>query len=150
MENYLTAEGLEKLKKELETLENVTRRELAEKLNYAISFGDLRENAAYHQAKEQQAFAEGRILELKTIIANAKIAEKGAGDKVRPGSTVVLSRAGTREKYVIVGPDEADVFAGKISYKSPLGESVFGKKPGDKAILKTPGGEIEYTIEEIA
>jgi transcription elongation factor GreA len=149
MENYLTPEGLEKLKKELDDLENVQRKELAEKLNYAISFGDLRENAAYHQAKEQQAFAEGRILELKSIIANAKIIEKGGNDRVRLGSSVILSCGGAKEKYVIVGPDEADIFAGKVSYRSPLGEAVLGKKPGDKVILKTPGGKIAYEIKEI-
>jgi len=86
---------------------------------------------------------------LKAIIANAKIAEKGANDKVRPGSTVILSAAGAEEKYVIVGPDEADIFAGKVSYKSPLGEAVLGKKPGDKVVLKTPGGRMEYEIKEI-
>ncbi len=149
MENYLTAEGLEKLKKELGTLENVTRRELAEKLKYAISFGDLRENAAYHQAKEQQAFTEGRISELKAIIANAKIADKGSNDKVRLGATAVLRCGDSTEEYVIVGPEEADVFTGKISYKSPLGEAVLGKKTGDKFILKTPEGKMEYEIKEI-
>jgi transcription elongation factor GreA len=149
MENYLTPEGLKKLKKELDTLENVTRRELAEKSNYAISFGDLKENAAYHQAKEQQGFAEGRIAELKAIIANAKITEKGGNDKVRLGSTVILLCGGAKEKYVIVGPDEADIFAGKVSYRSPLGKAVLGKKPGDKVILKTPGGKIAYEIKEI-
>jgi len=149
MENYLTAEGLEKLKKELDYLENVKRKELAEKLNYAISFGDLRENAAYHQAKEQQAFTEGRISELKAIIANAKIANKGNNDRVRLGAAVVLRCGDSTEEYVIVGPEEADVFAGKISYKSPLGEAVFGKKSGDKFILKTPKGKMEYEIMEI-
>lgn len=145
----MTAEGLEKLKKELEMLENVTRRELAEKLKYAISFGDLRENAAYHQAKEQQAFTEGRISELKAIIANAKIANKGNNDRVRLGATAILHCGDSTEEYIIVGPEEADVFAGKISYKSPLGEAVFGKKAGDKFILKTPEGKVEYEIKEI-
>jgi transcription elongation factor GreA len=146
MENYLTAEGLEKLKKELNRLENTERKELSEKLKYAISFGDLRENAAYHQAKEQQGFLEGRIAELKSIIANACVAEKGTGDEVRVGSTVVLACGDSREKYQIVGHDEADVFSGKISCKSPLGEAVFGKKIGGKIILETPGGKIKYEI----
>lgn len=149
MENYLTAEGLEKLKKELNELENVTRRELAEKLKYAISFGDLRENAAYHQAKEQQAFTEGRISELKAIIANAKIADKRGNDKIQLGSTAVLFCNNLTEEYIIVGPEEADVFAGKISYKSPLGEAVFGKRAGCKIFLETPDGKIEYEIKEI-
>lgn len=146
MENYLTAEGLGKLKKELNHLENTERKELSEKLKYAISFGDLRENAAYHQAKEQQGFLEGRIAELKSIIANARVADKGAGDEVGVGSMVILACGDSREEYQIVGHDETDVFFGKISYKSPLGEAVFGKKIGCKIILETPGGKIEYEI----
>jgi len=149
MENYLTPEGMAKLKKELEILENVTRRELAEKLNYAISFGDLRENAAYHQAKEQQAFVEGRISELKAIIGSARVVERQVGDKVQIGMTVVLASGEVREEYIIVGPDEADVFCGKISYKSPLGQAVFGKKTGCRVVLETPRGKIEYEIMEI-
>lgn len=157
MENYLTPEGLEKLKRELDDLENVKRKELAEKLNYAISFGDLRENAAYHQAKEQQAFVEGRIAELKTIIGGAKIVENRVSDSVQIGATVVLgilspepgSAAEITEEYIIVGPDEADIFCGKISYRSPLGEAVFGKKIGHRVCLETPKGVTEYEILEI-
>jgi len=149
MDNYLTPEGLEKLKKELETLENATRRELAEKLNYAISFGDLKENAAYHQAKEQQGFVEGRISELKAIIGNARVVARGAGDSVQVGSKVVLAAGEVTEEYCIVGPDEADVFCGKISYKSPLGQAVFGKKTGCKITLTTPKGTVQYEIAKI-
>jgi len=149
MENYLTPDGLEKLKKELYHLENVTRRELAEKLTYAISFGDLKENAAYHQAKEQQGFLEGRVSELKAIIGNARVVSKGNCDKVRVGTTVVLAAGDSREEYQLVGPDEADVFCGKISYRSPLGEAVFGKAVGCKVILATPGSRVEYEIVEI-
>lgn len=149
MGNYLTPEGMEKLKKELDYLENTQRKELAEKLNYAISFGDLKENAAYHQAKEQQAFVEGRIAELKAIIASAKVVSRGQNDTVGIGATVVLVSGDAREEYQIVGPDEADVFCGKISYKSPLGEAVFGQVIGCKIVLETPGGKIEYEILEI-
>lgn len=149
MENYLTPEGLEKLKNELYQLENVKRRELADKLNYAISFGDLRENAAYHQAKEQQAFMEGRIAELKAIIANARVVNKNSCGEVQIGAVVVLVAGDSREEYQIVGPDEADVFCGKISYKSPLGEAIFGKTVGCKIVLATPGSRIEYEIVEI-
>ena len=149
MENYLTPEGLEKLKKELETLENVTRKELAEKLNYAISFGDLKENAAYHQAKEQQGFVEGRISELKSIIGGARVVAHGDSDHVRIGSTVVMACGEARDEYQIVGPDEADIFCGRVSYKSPLGDAIFGKRVGCKILLETPGGKIEYEILEI-
>jgi transcription elongation factor GreA len=149
MENFLTPDGLEKLKNELYQLENVKRKELAEKLNYAISFGDLRENAAYHQAKDQQAFMEGRISELKAIIASSRVVSKGACDIVRIGVTVSLACGGNIEEYQIVGPDEADVFCGKISYKSPLGEAVFGKPVGCKVVLATPGSRVEYEIVQI-
>lgn len=149
MENYLTPEGLEKLKKELGALENVARRELAEKLNYAISFGDLRENAAYHQAKEQQAFVEGRIAELKAIIAGARVIRRRDSESVQVGSKVVLVAGEVSEEYCIVGPDEADVFCGKISYKSPLGQAVFGKKIGCRVEIQTPKGMIQYEISEI-
>jgi len=149
MENYLTPEGLEKFKKELHTLETVTRKELAEKLNYAISFGDLKENAAYHQAKEQQGFLEGRISELKSIIGNARVVERKASGHVQIGVTVVLACGDSRDEYQIVGPEEADVFCGKLSYKSPLGGAIFGKCAGCKIMLQTPGGKIEYEILEI-
>ncbi|UMX48179.1 MAG: transcription elongation factor GreA [Candidatus Nealsonbacteria bacterium DGGOD1a] len=149
MENYLTPEGLEKLKKELDTLENVTRRELAEKLNYAISFGDLKENAAYHQAKEQQGFLEGRISELKSIIGGARVVDHTDSDHIQIGSTVVLACGAARDEYQIVGPDEADIFSGKISYKSPLGDAIFGKRAGCKIILETPKGKMEYEILKI-
>jgi transcription elongation factor GreA len=149
MENYLTPEGLEKLKKELDNLENVVRRELAEKLNYAISFGDLKENAAYHQAKDQQGFVEGRISELKAIIGSARVVDHRNGGSVQIGSTVVLASSAEKEEYCIVGPDEADVFCGKISYRSPLGEAVFCKTVGCKFVLETPRGKIKYEIIEI-
>ena len=145
----MTPEGLEKLKKELDTLENVTRKELAEKLNYAISFGDLKENAAYHQAKEQQGFLEGRISELKSIIGGARVVSRKNSDHVQIGSTVVLVCGGARDEYQIVGPEEADVFCGKLSYKSPLGDAVFGKRIGCKIVLETPRGKIEYEVIEI-
>jgi len=149
MENYLTPEGLEKLKNELYELENVKRRELADKLNYAISFGDLRENAAYHQAKDQQAFVEGRIAELKSIIASAHVVSKGDGNKVQIGTIVVLASLEAQEEYQIVGPQEADVFNGKISYESPLGAAILGKTVGCRVVLDMPGSRMEYKIIEI-
>jgi transcription elongation factor GreA len=149
MENYLTPEGLEKLKKELDHLENTARRELAEKLNYAISFGDLKENAAYHQAKEAQGFLEGRIAELKSIIGGARVVGKGDGNSVQIGARIMLLSGQNKEEFQIVGPDEADVFCGKISYKSPLGEAVFGKKIGCFVTIETSRGRIKYEIIEI-
>jgi transcription elongation factor GreA len=149
MSKYLTPEGLEKFKKELENLETVKRRELADKLNYAISFGDLKENAAYHEAKEAQGFLEGRILELKGIISNAKVVEKNSNGLVGIGSTVLVSFNGSDEEYSIVSPEEADVFKGKISFKSPLGKLLIGKAKGSRVNIETPGGKAEYLIIDV-
>lgn len=149
MTKYLTPEGLENLKKELDYLENVKRRQLAEQLKYAISFGDLKENAAYHQAKDAQAFLEGRVLELKQIIAQARVVENKTTDKVGIGSTVILNSANQQDKFIIVDPQEADVLSGKISFESPLGKKLMGKARGAKVILEVPRGKIEYTIVEI-
>lgn len=149
MENYFTKDGLEKLKKELEYLEGDKRREVAEKLKHAISFGDLRENAAYDEARNEQGFLEGRISELKKIIAGAKIIEKKATGKAQIGSTVVLSVGKQKEEFQIVGPEEADIMAGKISHQSPLGKALLGKAVGEKAIIKNGGNGTEYEIIEI-
>ena len=149
MSKYLTPEGLEKFKEELHHLESVKRKELADKLNYAISFGDLKENSAYHEAKEAQGFLEGRILELKAIISNAKIIEKKNTGSVGLGSTVCLSSAEGNEEYSIVSPEEADVFKGKISYQSPLGKLLMGKSKGIKIKMDTPAGKSEYEILDV-
>ncbi len=146
---YLTPEGLEKFKKELDYLENVKRKELAERLNYAISFGDLRENAAYHEAKEAQGFLEGRIQELKTIISRAKVVETKNDGTVRVGSVVTLKTGNEVDKYTLVGPEEADVFSNKLSFKSPLGSAILGKKKGGRASVDTPRGTVDYEIVSI-
>jgi transcription elongation factor GreA len=149
MNNYLTAEGLEKLKKELDYLEKVKRKEVSETLVHTISFGDISENAAYDQAKEAQGFLEGRILELKEILSNVKLIGKSRMGNVQIGSTVLLCSAGGKEQFQIVGPEEADVLNGKISHVSPLGGVVLGKSKGDKFVIKTPGGAVEYKILDI-
>mgnify|MGYP001355749409 CR=1 FL=1 len=149
MAKYLTPEGLENLKKELDYLENVERRQLSEQLKYAISFGDLKENAAYHQAKDAQAFLEGRVLELKQIIAQAHVVENKRTDRVGIGSTVILDSANQQDKFMIVDPQEADVLSGKISFESPLGKKLMGKSKGETVILEVPKGKIEYIIVEI-
>lgn len=149
MDKYFTKEGLEKLKKELNYLENEKRREIAEKLKHAISFGDLKENAAYDEAKDAQGFLERRVLELKKFIADARIINQRKTGKVQIGSTVVLICGGEKEKFQIVGPEEADIAAGKISYQSPLGKAILGKSIGDKAVVNNAEGGVEYEILEI-
>lgn len=150
MAEFITQEGLEKLKKELNYLKKIKRKEIAQKLKQAASFGDLRENFAYHQAKEEQAFVEGRIIELEKIIAQAKIIEKKKTDVVEIGSKVILSDNKRTIEIEIVGSKEANPLDGKISFSSPLGEALLGKREGQKVIVKTPKGEIEYRIIKIS
>jgi len=149
MTKYLTSDGLEKLKKELENLERVERKKIAEKMKLAVSFGDLSENAAYDEARESQSFLENRISELKGVIYSAKIVENNQARDVQVGSIVLLSKGNEKEKFEIVGPEEADVFGGKISYQSPLGKVLLGKTKGSRVNIKTPEGKIEYKIFEI-
>jgi transcription elongation factor GreA len=149
MVKYFTAQGLEKLKKELDYLERVKRKEVAERLRHTAAQGDLKENAGYHAAKEQQGFVEGRIKELKEIISQAKIIEKKKGDQVQIGSFVCLESDEGEETFQLVGPEEADISQGKISFKSPLGEAIFRKKKGEVIEIDVPDGKKKYEIIEI-
>ena len=149
MPKYLTPEGFEKMKKELEYLEKVKRKEVSEKIKYTASQGDLSENAGYDAAKEEQGFVEGRIKELKDIIAQAKVIEKKESGKVQIGSFVVLNSDEGKNKFQIVSPEEADILKGKLSFESPLGAALLNKKKGDIVKIDTPGGLKEYKINEI-
>lgn len=149
MAEYLTKDGLNKLKEELNYLEKTERKNVSEKLKQAISEGDLSENAGYEDAKEKQNFIEKRIKELKEIIAQTVIIEKKESDKVRIGSFVFLETNESREKFQIVGSAEADVLKGKISYESPLGKAILNKKKGEVIKISTPDGQKEYKIIEI-
>lgn len=149
----LTKSGLKKLKAELEHLKTVGKKEISEKLAEAISYGDLSENAEYDEAKNAQAFMEGRILELEEQIKNVEIIEEGtAKGVVQVGSTVTLQREGDKEKheYTIVGSTEADPIMRKISNESPVGEAVLGKKVKNKVKVTAPGGIYEYTILKVS
>ena len=146
---YLTKEGFVKLKEELVRLERVGRKEVAEKLKQAVSFGDISENAAYDAAREAYSMLESRISELKGIIANVKIIKKGGKQEVQIGSTVLLATGNGKEKFFIVGPEEADVLKGKISYQSPLGKLLLGKKKGEIVKMEPPSAKVEYKILEI-
>lgn len=151
MSKYLTKEGFERIKNELDHLKTVKRRELAETLKLAASFGDLSENFAYHQAKEDQGFLEGRIREIESIIRNAKIIEKKgiSRHKVEIGSVVWVSFGKEKYKFQIVGGEEADPTKEKISAESPLGKAILDKGVGEKAYIETPDGKIEYQIIKI-
>lgn len=149
---YLTQEGFEKLEAELNDLRTVRRGEVAERLRLALEEGgDLVENAEYDDAKNEQAFVEGRIQHLENILSRARIIEEqettGPPDAVRLNSVVTVQEGKyDPEVYHLVGPAEADPRAGKISDASPLGRALLGKRPGDKVTVKAPDGAFEYVI----
>ncbi|HLD33062.1 MAG TPA: transcription elongation factor GreA [Candidatus Peribacteraceae bacterium] len=157
-QTLVTKEGLKKLKEELDYLKKVRRQEVAQRLKEAISYGDLSENSEYEEAKNEQAFVEGRILELERKIKNAKIiSEKKIdmkiGKEVEIGSTVTVrnkTERGDPEVYTIVGSTEADPIECKISNESPIGKSFLGKKKGDTTTIETPAGSMRYEILKVA
>ncbi len=149
---YLTKEKLDELTLELDFLKTGRRKEIAEKLEFAKSLGDLSENAEYQEAREDQAATEERILKLQNILSSAIIITKKKGDDViRIGSTVIVERAGEKQsrQYQIVGSEEADMAGGKISNKSPIGEALLGKGKGETVVFDTPGGKTTYAIIDI-
>ena len=150
-QNFLTKEGLEKLKKELEELRTVKRKEIAERVQQAKEFGDLSENAEYSEAKNEQSFIEGRILEIENILKNVTIFKEGTkSDTVRVGSTVTVSGNSGKKSYTIVGSNEANPAEGRISNQSPLGLGFLNKRVGDAVEVMTPKGKINYSIENIS
>lgn len=149
---YLTAEGAEDLKRELDMLITVRRPELARKLTEAVAQGDLKENADYHDAKEQQAFIEGRIQYLENVLRSAVIiSNTGTSDVVSVGSQVTIVEDGTddEETYIIVGAAEANPSEGKISNLSPIGSALLGAKRGEKVKVQTPGGTITFKVKKV-
>lgn len=149
---YLTPEGAEELKRELDQLLTVKRPELAMKLKEAVAQGDLKENADYHDAKEQQAFIEGRIQYLENILRSATIiTNDGPSDEVRVGSEVTIREEGGDEDevYMIVGAAEANPREGKISQKSPIGSALLGHRKGDSVKVQTPSGTVTFKIKKI-
>lgn len=154
MENevVLTTEGLERLKTELEYLRAVKRKEVTEKIREALAFGDPWENPEYESAKNEQAFIEGRIMTLENMMGNAKVIQESASsDAVQLGSTIKLADLATGEAlmYTIVGANEADPLQGKISYLSPVGQAVLGRRQSDRVCLEVPAGTLEYEIVEV-
>lgn len=153
MQHYLTREGYEKLKEELEYLKSVARREVIERIATAKELGDLKENAEYAEAKEDQGMIEAKILELEEAFKNAVIVDdekkKSIPTHVSIGSTVMVSCDSMTCEYMIVGIEEADPAASKVSFESPLGRAFLGKKVGDQAVVMAPRGEYVYMIKEI-
>jgi transcription elongation factor GreA len=149
-DKYLTQDGLDKMKKELEYLKKQGRIDVAEQLKEAISFGDLSENAAYDEAKENQAMVEGKILELERTISSAKvISDTGNTGWVSIGSHVTLDDGSSKETYQIVGEEEANPMERRISFKSPLGQALMEKPKGATVEIKTAKASTKYKILNI-
>ena len=151
----LTKAGLQKLEDELDYLKTTARKEVSARLAEAISYGDLSENSEYDEAKNQQAFIEGRILEVEEQVKNAEIIEESEATEkglIQIGSTVKLKRItdGDEHEYTIVGSTEADPMAHKISNESPVGAAILGKKAKDKVQVVAPGGKFEYEVLKVA
>ncbi|MFZ5650544.1 MAG: transcription elongation factor GreA [Bacillota bacterium] len=152
-EVLLTVEGLKKLEKELEQYKSVKRRDVAERIKQAIEFGDISENSEYEDAKNEQAWIEGRILTLEKMLRNAKIIddENIGTEEVTLGSTVMLRDLEYDEvvEYTIVGSLEADPGNNKISNESPVGKAILGKAKGSVVDVTVPAGVLKYQIEDI-
>ena len=150
----ITKQGLESLKKELENLKNIERPKVVAAISEARSHGDLKENAEYHAAKEQQSHSEGRIQEINDVIARANVIDitkiKNDG-KVIFGSTVFLENLDTGEKinYKIVGKDEADLKKKLLYFKSPIGKGLIGKNKNDLVEISTPAGIKNFDIKDV-
>lgn len=150
----MTAAGAEALRDELQRLKQVERPRISAAIAEAREHGDLKENAEYHAAREQQGFCEGRIEEVEGKLSVAQIIdvkEIPYTGKVIFGTTVTILNVDTDEEkvYQIVGDDEADIKANKISVNSPIARGLIGKEEGDVAVIRTPGGEVEYEIDQV-
>jgi len=148
---YVSEESYALLKTELDNLKNKKIPEIDNRIDEAKQQGDLSENAEYHQAKEDMAWAQGRMLELDQILSNAILinGDRKKNDEVLIGNTVIAKTGDKTKKYTIVGPQEADPFKGKISNESPLGQAFLGKSIDDVVEVATPAGTQKYTIIEI-
>ena len=151
----MTVKGAEALRDELNELKSVTRPKITAAIAEAREHGDLKENAEYHAAREQQSFCEGRIKEIEGKLADAEVIDVTkieSSGRVIFGTTVTLYNLETEESvtYQIVGEDESDVAAGKISVVSPIARAIMGKHEGDEVVVKAPAGDLEYEIESVA
>jgi transcription elongation factor GreA len=149
---YLTKEKFDELNAELGFLKTVRRKEIAQDLEYAKSLGDLSENAEYQEAREAQSSIEDRINKIESILKTTLIVSGHTTETVTIGSKIVLKKEGSNGsiEYTIVSSEEADISEGKLSYTSPLGESLMGKKRGQTFNFKSPKGNIAYTIVGIS
>ncbi len=152
-EVLLTKEGLQKLNDELDELKTVHRREVNDRIRQAKEFGDISENAEYEDAKQEQAFVEGRVLKLESMIRNAKLIDASdyVADEVHLGATVRVKdvKSGDFHEFVIVGSAEADPRNKRLSNESPLGKALIGRKSGETVDVTTPRGQVKYLVDSI-
>jgi len=147
---YISKDGLDKLRQELDEMLAVRRPEVAQRIHDAKEHGDLSENAEYEDAKNEQAFVEGRIQALESMIKNATlIAENTSTDHVQIGSTVKVTGEDGEETFMIVGSAEAKPSDGRISNESPVGRALLGRKKGDRVVVQVPAGDFSYKVLEI-
>jgi len=149
MAEYFTKEGLEKLKKELKEMKTTEMKKIVKLIAEAASFGDLKENAAYHDARDRKSFLLGRIEQLEFSINDAIIVEKEESGKVQVGSEVLILFGGKKEKYILVTSSEADILINKISYQSPLGSQLINKKVGDEFNYEIKNKSVKVKILEV-
>ena len=155
MKQYpMTAEGELALRAELEQLKTIDRPRIISDIAVAREHGDLKENAEYHAARDQQSFCEGRIQDIEGKLSNAQVIDISkipVSDKVIFGTTVTVVNIDTEEEvtYKIVGDDESDIKANKISVNSPIARALIGKHEGDEIVVKAPGGDIPYEIDQV-
>jgi transcription elongation factor GreA len=148
---YLSKEGLEQIRQELEGLVNVRRAEIAARIHEAKEHGDITENAEYEDAKNEQAFVEGRIQALSALVKNAVvITENHSSTHVQIGSTVTIQSRDGKESFQIVGSAEAAPAEGKISNESPVGRALLGRKKGEEITVTVPAGDTKYKILSIS
>lgn len=150
-QEYLTKEKFSELEHELELLKSEKRKEIADNLEYAKSLGDLSENQEYQEARDAQALLEDRINRLEAILKTAQIVSTGNSNMVAAGSEIIVEKVGSGERKTlsIVGSEEANAVSGKISMKSPLGQSALGKLKGDTFSFETPNGIVSMKIIDI-
>ena len=153
-QTVITDEGLKRLENELDELKTVKRKEVAEKIKVALSFGDLSENSEYDEAKNEQAIIEGRIAEIENQLKNVRVLDETdiGTENVHIGSTVTVLDVNKKKSatYRIVGSTEADPLGGRISDESPIGKALIGHRRGDEVEVETPGGTLRLVVEEIS
>jgi transcription elongation factor GreA len=148
-QQIISEDGYHKLEEELHNLTTTKRREIADRIEKAKELGDLSENAEYSEAKEAQAFNEGRVAEITSLLKNLTVVSGHGKNEIGMGSTITVEADKTKKEFTIVSFNEADPMAGKVSNESPMGLAFLGRKVGESVVVHTPKGDINYKIVKI-